>query len=70
MTSKVRVRLDNHVIIEFVDQGVILHNPAGTNDIQEDVCTTYYDKTVYTDKGVFLNLMGTMWDNNKDAGCW
>jgi hypothetical protein len=64
MTSKVRIRLDDHLIIEQAGRGVIVYDQYGKDDIQEDVPTYIYSKAVYEDKRIFLEVMANFWDYN------
>ena len=70
MTSKMRIRPDNHTIVEFVEGGVLLYDENGVLDNQEDICVYIYDKSIYTDKDKFIEHMSNLWDNSKIAGCW
>jgi len=68
--SKIRDRLAEHSILEFVDNGIILSDKTGTKDNQAESCTFTYDKSVYTDKQKLLDFISTMWDDSQTAGCW
>lgn len=60
MTDKVRVRFGNHVIVEPVRGGVILHVCDGQTNNQEDVCTHLYTKNIFTDEAAFVKYIKGM----------
>lgn len=62
MTDKIRIRPENHIIIEFVEGGAIVYNNTGTVDNQEDVCTHLYGKILYTTPEDLLEMIRNRWE--------